>query len=608
MGLDKKAIETLSVNAVRNSVVTSEFLDQYIPDNDKEPSWDGFVYIYGNKSKKKSNLRGRMAVQVKGKECSDLSNKSITFQMSVTDLKNYLYDGGCILFVVYISNSGIATKIYYAELTPLKLRHLLEHSKSQRTKSVHLKEFPSDNNKKATIFLNCLQNCQKQASFKEGKLLSLEELKKQGVLENIVIPFASVGNDDPQMALINNEVYIYAQIKGSSIPHPIDAIPEDIHTQQIIDAPITIDGKLFYTEYSVVKSADGITLHYGESLTIKFSDDNHLCKFNYKNSNKIRVLAKDLDFMLTYLDKGYFEVNNIRFPFSFNGMNIKNYEIKRERENLIFAKKVVQVLDLLGCTDDININDLSDEESRNLNRLVTAFLDKKPIRGLKADLPYISCITIGKLKFAVYLKRCQESGTYEIYDFFKTDLSVVLMNKKKRKKFPVSQFSILSENDFLTLSNIDFDVLLPSFQKNEHNSVTINRANWFLLDLLNAYDKANGSRKDKLLKTCKDFSNWLSKFPKEYLDYQVRTLNRLQTIKRYRDFTIDEISTLYTLVEGKDTREECRVGAYLLLDQQQAAKIHFDKLSEEEQNNFKTYPIYHFWKMEVTNNGQPENG
>lgn len=44
--MDSKAIETISVNAVRNSVVMSELLDQFIPDNDKEPSWDGCVYIW----------------------------------------------------------------------------------------------------------------------------------------------------------------------------------------------------------------------------------------------------------------------------------------------------------------------------------------------------------------------------------------------------------------------------------------------------------------------------------------------------------------------------------------------------------------------------------
>ena len=100
MPLNSKSIETLSVNAVKNSIVTSEFLDQFIADNDKEPSWDGFVYIYGDKSKKKSTLKGRMPVQVKGKECDDHSKETISFSMTTVDLKYYLYDGGCVLFVV----------------------------------------------------------------------------------------------------------------------------------------------------------------------------------------------------------------------------------------------------------------------------------------------------------------------------------------------------------------------------------------------------------------------------------------------------------------------------------------------------------------------------
>ena len=251
MALDKKAIETISVSAVRNSIVTSEFLDQFIPDSDKEPSWDGFVYIYGDKSKKKDKLKGRMPVQVKGTENNDFSKDEVSFSMSTVDLKNYLYDGGCVLFVVYIGNAGLKTKIYYAELTPIKLRQLLLEAQNQKSKVVRLRTFPLDNNKKATMFLNCLQNCQKQASFIEGNLLSLEELEKQGMLENIVIPFSGVGINDPQTALVNNEVYHYAKVKGSSFPQPLDIIPEDIHTQQNMDAEITIDDRLFYTKYSI---------------------------------------------------------------------------------------------------------------------------------------------------------------------------------------------------------------------------------------------------------------------------------------------------------------------------------------------------------------------
>lgn len=163
--MDNKAIETLSVNAVKNSIVTSDFLDQFINDNDKEPSWDGAIYIYDNKSKKKSNFVGRMPVQIKGKESNDFSKDSITFSMKTVDLRNYLKDSGCVLFVVYIGNNGLASKIYYAELTPIKLRALLEDAKDKENKTVELKEFPTDNNEKATIFLNCFQNCQKTSKF-----------------------------------------------------------------------------------------------------------------------------------------------------------------------------------------------------------------------------------------------------------------------------------------------------------------------------------------------------------------------------------------------------------------------------------------------------------
>ena len=50
--LDSKTIETLAVNAVKDSIITTDFLEQYIAENDKEPSWDGFVYIYMETRKK----------------------------------------------------------------------------------------------------------------------------------------------------------------------------------------------------------------------------------------------------------------------------------------------------------------------------------------------------------------------------------------------------------------------------------------------------------------------------------------------------------------------------------------------------------------------------
>lgn len=176
--LDSKAIETLSVNAVRNSIVICPILDQFIPDNDKEPSWDGNVYIYNSSSKTKDNLKGRLPVQVKGTENNDFLKEKITFSMETADLKNYLYDGGCMLFVVYVSSDGMSNKIYYAQLVPVKLRMILAQAGDQKTKTVELNELPADINKRGSVFLSCLQNCQKQKSILDVKLYSLDELEK----------------------------------------------------------------------------------------------------------------------------------------------------------------------------------------------------------------------------------------------------------------------------------------------------------------------------------------------------------------------------------------------------------------------------------------------
>ena len=269
-----------------------------------------------------------------------------------------------------------------------------------------------------------------------------------------------------------------------------------------------------------------------------------------------------------------------------------------------FVNRIVEVLDILRCPEDINIKDMNDEDWRNLNRLIVAFLDGKPVKGLKEDLPPLVFLKVGKLRFAVCLQQCEEEGSYIFYDFFKKELPVAF--EDQGKMFPISQYAILQKKELLTVSNIDFDRLLPSFQNVTHHCETYDRANCFFLEMLNACDEAQGERKKLLLKTCIEFSEWLLKAPEDELDRQVKLLNMLQTIKRDRDFNPDERDALYEMIENNKEREDCLVGAYLLLGQQKAAERHFARLSEEEQQIFKEYPIYYFWDGGKIN-GQNEN-
>ena len=308
----------------------------------------------------------------------------------------------------------------------------------------------------------------------------------------------------------------------------------------------------------------------------------------------MRTLVVDLDFMISYIEAGRFQWNGVELPFDFKGADLSNFNIEEEKLRLEYAKKIVALLDLLGCKKDLNIKSLGDKDWKHIGYLITALIDKKPVEHLGNDLPPIMTIDIGELKFIVCLQKIEgKEDAYNIFDFFKTEMSLVYENKAG-EKMPISQYAILHADDLIKADNIRYDVLLPSFQNAKQHEETVARANFFLLELLEAYDKANS--KVELLSTARSFSDWIFALNDETLPYDVKLLNKLQIEKRERALTIDEVKELFRVIETPGVREDVLVGAYLLLDQQAAAEVHFEKLDEQLKEEFKKYPIFHFWK------------
>ena len=105
-------------------------MSPFINEKDKEPVWDGNIYIYSNKNKTKENIK-KVPVQVKGTINNNQENETIKFPLDVADLEAFLDDGGVMFFVVYIDDNGDKTQIYYSALLPIKLRKILSGKKDQ---------------------------------------------------------------------------------------------------------------------------------------------------------------------------------------------------------------------------------------------------------------------------------------------------------------------------------------------------------------------------------------------------------------------------------------------------------------------------------------------
>lgn len=596
MKLDRKAIETISVNKVKECIVVSPFLDQFITENDKEPSWDGHIYLYTDGIKNKEHFKGRIPVQIKGTVKEDFSKSIVSFSMSLNDLNCYLYDGGCILFVVYIKPDGLTSKIYYSELTPVKLKHLIDSSNGKKTKIIKLKELPADKDLVANVFFNCYQNCKKQSSFSDKKLYTLSELMGSDNIEGFVIPFEGVNIKDPTQALMESEVYLYAKLKNTDVLQPLYNMLTDLVTKQTRFGSVKIDGVNYYNSYSIIYEHNSITFSIGQSFTIKASRNAKTSEITYKDAKTLRTLVVDLSFMIAYLEGQDLEIDGNHFPIIYDKTSITKFNINDKKQLLHDAKRYVELLDFLCCKVDLPLDSFKESTIRNLDYLAAGLLNNEPIHNLKKDLPPIVYFTVCDIKFLLAVQIVKEiPGTYRIYDFFKTDIRCITVDEDGIRR-EISQFAVLKPNDMYKIGNLQVDNFLSSFKKTKAHDKTFQYANDFMLELLKGYDNSIGQCSD-LLEAAIEFAQWIYNQSDDSIDYQVKTINLFQAIKRKRNLDDDEKNTLWEIVEISGSDKCVKVAAYLLLDQYDRANRLFTQLNDAEKNRIIEYPIYHFMKV-----------
>lgn len=592
--MTSKVIEELATNAVKKSIITTDFLDQFISENDKEPTWDGYVYIYDNKKKKKNDLRGRVAVQIKGKQKDEMSTDEISFPVSTVDMKNFLNDGGAIYFVVYISSDGTKEIIYYTTLTPVKLKLYLTQAKGQDTKTLKLTPFPTDTNRKSTIFLNFYLDCKKQVSFATKEMLSLEELEKQDILTGLTFSVTGYGYSQNDMYKALYEVYLYANIKGINAPIPIDLVPGSLQTQETEPCTISVNDKVYYSSLSRIRSKDKVIVQIGKSFKITITELGAPVNINYISAPMLSDRIKDAEFLLDVLHSKHFTLNGRKLDINPAAKELQKFNIEAQKASIEFCKKMQMLLKLLNVQQDINLSTITEQEQREIHNLITAFVDKKTVRNIRKDIPVVTKIKIQNIVLILVFEETSEgSGEYNIYNFFHSNLVLMYDKLDSDDKYITSHYSILQKDDYLQISNIDYDTILPSYQAIlKNNPAIFDRANMDMLNMISAYDE-NGNA--KLLKVAKSFAEWILSEDKDVLPYEIKLLNLLQIVRRERELNINEVKQLCAITENSLTREDIKVGAYLLLGNQMAAKIHFDILDKDMQEAFKKYPIFAFW-------------
>ena len=601
-------LEKLATSAVTSEIGKTDILSSFINSGDKEPCWDGNIYIHEDNRKTKKNLK-KVATQVKGKAVTPKQVKrTITYPIDHDDLHAYMMNGGTMFFVVYLDkDSGDTLQIYYTDLPPVKIKDLFKNKKKKY--SVKFRKFPPEKLRKTELFLNFYEDALKQASFAGKDLPSIEDLERQGILEGLSFGYTGLGKNDQYAfpkKLDGNPMTIYANIKGGTIPIPVEYCECVTHVvmQRENILPISVNGITFYSNSQTIVTAESIELQIGSSVRLHTKNTGDLndptplsLTMDLKGGLREQITA--LDFISAMFEHGSFNIGDVKIPTKFPSEKLQQIKVHNYQEKLRQYKQAQAVLDSMNVKKDLDISKCTEEDIRKLNLLIGTIGDHLPVRGEPDGWNKVQVITIANLTLAViYIKR--QAGGYFVFDYFGNHFDVACMSDGTTP-VAVSQFYLLTAKDYLTFDNLNLSTVVDDFKRIPASEQHIGDCNNSVLELLKAYDKKPSA---DMLDAALQITEWLAQYP-EHITKDVVTLNRLQILLRSRPLTFEEKSELFAIV-AKSEDAFTKIGALLLLDEQEEAKAIFTSLTEAQFSRFKEFPIYKFYKFpeEDVENGQ----
>lgn len=583
-------IESMAISAVQNAISKTDYLGEQINKGDREPSWDGSIYVYntpGNNHKKEDYM-ATVPVQVKGMIKNDHSAERIKYGVSVVDLKNYRIVGGTMFFVVYISSNG-ETKIYYNSLLPFELNKILKNVGKRKSVFVEFMAFPTDKTEITNCVMNFARDMDKQGLLKNGEY-DLERAKQEFDLSKFQYSFtySKLGYEDsnPAEYILRHDLYVYAHNEDKTVNIVVDHIQQPDIIAETLNMDISVGGKQFYSEYVVNYTKTGKSVQIGNSFTIMFSEDK--ASLNYTLAGNLKQRITDIEFMLEFIENRHICINGKMFPFTLSDKEIATFDVKNEKEHLKYLKKVQKMLDNLCVTTPLDVDKITDKDETTIKMLIMAVNYKQPITFKGNDIPPVAPVSIANLRILLVFSPIEDDKKYEIHNFFEIHMDVSAQTEDGMKA-PTSQYTILDEESFLTISNIDMKKIVTDLCS-YNNKIHYSRVNFCVLDMIKAYDK---NKDASLLMAAEQVTEWLMENDKDTED--IYTMNLYQCYLRKRKLTTKEKGNLFCLLEKYNGVANMQTGLYILLEDFEEAEKCMSQLSNKEKEEFKAYPLYNLF-------------
>ena len=587
-----KRIEESATTALKAALLRCPILDSYIDSNDKTPSWDGTVFVYKSEMTKKENLAGRVPIQIKGTEKVIVSDTA-TFSCSVADLNNYYKDGGCVFFLISVDLSSGNSRIFYKTLLVVDLDKIIKGAGKRKTSTIHLNLFPTEANEISSIFMEFTDNVHKQMGFIGKDIPTFESLEANGAeITSLTFTASGIGLtlDEIPKFLSTHAFYLYAKVKGLDVDVPIDKVTNAIISKPV-DGEVRIKDRCFFSSYRVVYENGNPIIRIGKGISVALKAEENRITVHTDRPDTLSDFIIEAGFFIELVEQEELTLNGVTIPL--NGASLT--DLQERKKNLEYCKDVKKMLDYLGVTEELLLNDLSENDERNLRNFTGAVLYNRKIGfpNMEQDQFY-GAFKIANLVIWIWAKR-QLDGMYSIDSFFKLHQIALFTDDDVDLKKPIqaSQFVLFDKKGLVHISNMDYEMVYSDISQTPPSPEYCTKVNFLVLDMIGAYDEQT-RHDEKLLNLAEKICDWLKSI-ESMIDPEVLLLNKLQITKRRRTLSMSEIIELAKLTENSYP-PATRCGAYLLMDADEEAQKCFDELPLIAQEEFLKYPICHFGK------------
>ena len=565
-------------------------VDTYVPCNDKEPLWDGHLYLFSSPQQKADQVYGRIPAQLKS-AAKTSSKDTCTFSVRTTALETYKRDGGIIYFYVLTENPE-GSQIYYCPLTPVTIKKYLRVPSKGGKVSIKLKRIPSDKNQVTEELFQFHFDCKKQTSSSDKPIVELKDyLGKAGKRQFTVFAKSPNPVDDIFKHMQSRPLYMYATDDNQNVTFPIGDGPVTIKIGKNIEQEISVNSVPYFKGCTLFEDEDETIVTIGSFFTFRSGNENKQATINFKLEPKSNIKKIPyLSFCLAVLKHKYFNIGSLKVACE--GLEASADLIKKMQEELKILCQVRSLFNTMHIEDDINLDELDSSGINNLEALYRGIVLNEPLE-LKAGMEKHARVEIGPLTIYIMFEPTDENGKFFVHDFFMDD-DVCCLLTENGNTTKSSRYTLLSVDQFVEASNFDYSRMIPSYEQFvKLDEKVAQQANLDMLRMILAYDKTNGVKK-KLLDAAEALNNWFIEI-KRFNDLPINEINRLQIIKRKRSLSEDEKEHIYSLME-ECSAEDCKAACMLLLDNQAGAEYHFKKIPEQQQEFFRSLPICHFWK------------